>query len=205
MTVKRLEAEIKNLRKSNDDKKSQIQSLSDQLSGANDNLEGYRCTVSRLNTQNTKLQEQIEELKSRPIEAVVTEPTENERRLKETIRNLELTTEQQLEDLQNQQLRDVRELHRKHDEELKTALAEQKYDYEEQIGELKRQIKEGGSDTKIVRSLFDNIRKDTMNRFQSLALYAYNHTRDIAALRDEVYKLTEEEQEFLNSLYGGRE
>lgn len=205
MTVKELEAQIKELKTDNERLNDSNTSTKTQLEIA---LKDYR----RVNKEKTQLkdkvadlEDEITELRSRPIEATVTETTDEVRQLKETIKHLEISTERQLDDLQNEHLKDVQEIHKQHAEELGEALAEQRHDYEERIGELERQIEEGGSDTKVVRSLFDNIRKDTMNRFQSLALYAYNHTRDIATLRGEVYALIEEEQEFLNSLYGGRE
>lgn len=146
MTVKELEAEIKTLKRSNEEKKSQLQSLNNRLENANDSLANYRYTVSRLNTQNDKLQEQIKELESRPVEVAVAEPSEDVRQLKLTIKNLEQSTEQQLEDLQNQQIRDVRELHRKHDEELKTALAEQKSSYERKLNELKSRLSDADTE-----------------------------------------------------------
>jgi chromosome segregation ATPase len=152
MTVKQLEEEIKELKGKNktlefnmNQKKSEVQSLQARLEDTGNAMRSATADKRKLKTLVENLENEIEELRSRPIEAAVTEPTENERQLKETIRNLELTTEQQLEDLQNQQLRDVRELHRKHDEELKAALAEQKRSYERKLDELESRLSD--SDT----------------------------------------------------------
>lgn len=212
MTVKELEAQIKELKGQNrtlefniNQKKTEVQSLQDQLKDGRDAVTSLISDRERLKNKVKDLEDEVTVLRTRPIDVTATEQTDEVRQLKETIKHLEISTERQLDDLQNEHLKDVQEIHKQHAEELGEALAEQRHDYEERIGELERQIEEGGSDTKVVRSLFDNIRKDTMDRFQSLALYAYNHTRDIATLRGEVYALTEEEQEFLNSLYGGRE
>lgn len=212
MTVKELEAQIKELKGQNrtlefniNQKKTEVQSLQDLLKDGRDVVTSLISDRERLKDKVRDLEDEVTVLRTRPIDVTATEQTDEVRQLKETIKHLEISTERQLDDLQNEHLKDVQEIHKQHAEELGEALAEQRHDYEERIGELERQIEEGGSDTKVVRSLFDNIGKDTMNRFQSLALYAYNHTRDIATLRGEVYALIEEEQEFLNSLYGGRE
>ena len=48
--------------------------------------------------------------------------------------------------MQEQQLRDVRELHRKHDEELKAALAEQKNSYERKLDELENRLSDADTE-----------------------------------------------------------
>lgn len=146
MTVKQLETVIKNLKKSNEEKKSQLQSLNNRIENANNSINKYRADLYNASVENRELREQIEELESRPAEVAVAEPSEDVRQLKLTIKNLEQSTEQQLEDLQNQQIRDVRELHRKHDEELKTALAEQKSSYERKLNELESRLSDADTE-----------------------------------------------------------
>ena len=204
MTVKELEKEIKYLKDKNNEMDRQLDEQGDLLAEMRVKTADAKREKDDALHEVDRLNRRIGELESRPIEVAVAEPSDDVRQLKETIKNLERISEKQVDQLQEEHLRDIRELHEKNAKELGEALSKQRSEYEAQIEDLERQIK-SGSDTNVVRSLFDNIRKDAMNRFESLALYAYNHTRDIATLRDEAYGFIEEEQTFLNDLYGGRE
>ena len=138
LTVKQLEAEIKNLRRANDEKKSLLQSLNDRLSDANDSLANYRCTISRLNTQNDKLQEQIKDLEFRPVEVAVTEPSEDVRQLKLTIKNLERVSADQIDRLQEDHLAAERQIHQKY----RQGIERQRNEFEERIAELEVELED---------------------------------------------------------------
>lgn len=161
MTVKQLESEIKQLKMANDIKKSEILSLNERLSNANGSLADYRVGLSRLNTQNEKLREQIEELESRPIEVAVAEPSDEVRQLKLTIKNLEKTTEDQLNTLQDNHLETEMKLRRENAEKLR----QQADDYEKKLAEARQ----SGADDKQVFKAYFTAAFDAFNRMLEFA------------------------------------
>lgn len=81
-TVKQLKAEIERLKDDNLNLSMNYDKMqSDKIKLSKEN--------SKLEIANGVLREQVEELESRPIEVAVAEPSDNERRLNETIRALE--------------------------------------------------------------------------------------------------------------------
>lgn len=133
MTVKELEAEIRELKADNDRLNDSNTSAREQLDIA---LKDYR----RVNKEKTQLkdkvadlEDEITELRSRPIDVAVAEPSDDVRQLKETIKNLERTSEKQVDQLQEEHLRDIRELHEKNRVETQKKLDEQKAEYEEKL------------------------------------------------------------------------
>ena len=161
MTVKQLESEIKQLKMANDIKKSEILSLNERLSNANSSLADYRVGLSRLNTQNEKLREQIEELENRPIEVAVAEPSDEVRQLKLTIKNLEKTTEDQLNTLQDNHLETEMKLRRENAEKLR----QQADDYEKKLAEARQ----SGADDKQVFKAYFTAAFDAFNRMLEFA------------------------------------
>ena len=161
MTVKELESEIKQLKMANDIKKSEILSLNERLSNANSSLADYRVGLSRLNTQNEKLREQIEELENRPIEVAVAEPSDEVRQLKLTIKNLEKTTEDQLNTLQDNHLETEMKLRRENAEKLR----QQADDYEKKLAEARQ----SGADDKQVFKAYFTAAFDAFNRMLEFA------------------------------------
>lgn len=161
MTVKQLESEIKQLKMANDIKKSEILSLNERLSNANGSLADYRVGLSRLNTQNEKLREQIEELENRPIEVAIAEPSDEVRQLKLTIKNLEKTTEDQLNTLQDNHLETEMKLRRENAEKLR----QQADDYEKKLAEARQ----SGADDKQVFKAYFTAAFDAFNRMLEFA------------------------------------
>lgn len=161
MTVKQLESEIKQLKMANDIKKSEILSLNERLSNANGSLADYRVGLSKLNTQNEKLREQIEELEARPIEVAVAEPSDEVRQLKLTIKNLEKTTEDQLNTLQDNHLETEMKLRRENAEKLR----QQADDYEKKLAEARQS---GADDKQVFKAYFTAV-FDAFNRMLEFA------------------------------------
>lgn len=165
MTVRQLEAEVKAL-------KADKAKLEKDKDNAAFQLELTQQEMKHLKEENqarqTTIDEQadyIREMEARPVEVAVAEPAEDVRQLKETIKNLERTTERQLEDLQNQQLEDIRALHRKNDEETRRKLAEQKERYEKMLAEAAQPAADG----KQVFKAYFTAAYDTFNRMLDYA------------------------------------
>jgi hypothetical protein len=81
------------------------------------------------------LNQTIEELEARPIEVAVAEPSDDVRRLKETIRSMEADTARQMERMENEHIADVRQLHERSREETERQLREQREQYEQKLAE----------------------------------------------------------------------
>lgn len=161
MTVKQLESEIKNLRRANDEKKSQLQSLSSRLENAHNCENKYRTKLCRAEVENRELREQIEELENRPIEVAVAEPSDEVRQLKLTIKNLEKTTEDQLNTLQDNHLETEMKLRRENAEKLR----QQANDYEKKLAEARQ----SGADDKQVFKAYFTAAFDAFNRMLEFA------------------------------------
>ena len=161
MTVKELEAEIKNLRRANDEKKSQLQSLSSRLEDAHNSENKYRTELCRAEVEKRELQKQIKELENRPIEVAVAEPSDEVRQLKLTIKNLEKTTEDQLNTLQDNHLETEMKLRRENAEKLR----QQADDYEKKLAEARQ----SGADDKQVFKAYFTAAFDAFNRMLEFA------------------------------------
>ena len=161
MTVKELEAEIKNLRRANDEKKSQLQSLSSRLEDAHNSENKYRTELCRAEVEKRELQKQIKELENRPIEVAVAEPSDEVRQLKLTIKNLEKTTEDQLNTLQDNHLETEMKLRRENAEKLR----QQADDYEKKLAEARQ----SGTDDKQVFKAYFTAAFDAFNRMLEFA------------------------------------
>ena len=161
MTVKQLEAEIKNLRRANDEKKSQLQSLSSRLEDAHNSENKYRTELCRAEVEKRELQKQIKELENRPIEVAVAEPSDEVRQLKLTIKNLEKTTEDQLNTLQDNHLETEMKLRRENAEKLR----QQADDYEKKLAEARQ----SGTDDKQVFKAYFTAAFDAFNRMLEFA------------------------------------
>lgn len=131
MTVKQLEAEIRELKTRNK-----------ELKDAEWELEQAQREIKNLQTesraQRTTIDEQadyIREMESRPIEVAVAEPSDDVRRLKETIRSMEADTARQMERMENEHIADVRQLHERSREETERRLNELREQYEQKLAE----------------------------------------------------------------------
>ncbi len=135
MTVRELEREIRELKTDNE-------RLNDSNTSAKTQLEIALKDYRRVNKEKTQLkdkvadlEDEITELRSRPIEATVTETTDEVRQLKETIKNIEISTEQQMKQMEEEHVADIRELHEKNRAETQKQLDAQKAEYEEKLRE----------------------------------------------------------------------
>lgn len=133
MTVRELEQQIKELKTDNERLNDSNTSTKTQLDIA---LKDYR----RVNKEKTQLkdkvadlEDEITELRSRPIEVAVAEPSKDVRQLEETIKSLELSTERQMAQMEDEHLRDVQTLHKKADAEKEEALRKLTEEYEEKL------------------------------------------------------------------------
>lgn len=165
MTVRQLEAEVKALKadkakleKDKDDAAFQLELTQQEMKHLKEENQARQTTID-------EQADYIREMEARPVEVAVAEPAEDVRQLKETIKNLERTTERQLEDLQNQQLEDIRALHRKNDEETRRKLAEQKERYEKMLAEAAQPAADG----KQVFKAYFTAAYDTFNRMLDYA------------------------------------
>ena len=126
MTVKELEAEIKKLKNINEH-------LEENIEDRDHEIRKIKGTLKDIDDQNIELRNEIKELRSRPIDVAAAEPSDDVRKLKETIKNLERTSEKQVDQLQEEHLRDIRQLHEKNRIETQKQLDAQKAEYEEKI------------------------------------------------------------------------
>ena len=165
MTVKQLESEIKQLKEKNSELKLDLDELSEehervcaQVNTDNDTISGLRQNISSLN-------QTIEELESRPIEVAVAEPSEDVRQLKLTIKNLERTTEEQLDRVQEEHIAAERRLRQEHAKDLEQKLMEQANAYEQKLAEAQQA---DGDDKQVFKAYF-SAAYDTFNRMLAFA------------------------------------
>lgn len=122
MTVRELEKEIRELKEKNSALKLDLDELAEEheraCEKANEDVNKYRSGLRIAEAQNDELRDQIKELESRPIEVAVAEPSEDVRRLKETIKSLERSTEEQMERMENEHIEDVRGIHKRYKEQI---------------------------------------------------------------------------------------
>ena len=87
---------------------------------------------------NRKLQKQIKELESRPVEVAVLEPepSDNERLLQETIRNLQIESQKRDEELESQYREDEKAVRQMLERQKQDALQQLTEEYEEKIEKL---------------------------------------------------------------------
>lgn len=118
-TVKQLKAEIDSLKAKN-------QEITDRSIDY--------CKKLNLEKNKTKeLTEKVEELESRPIEVAVAEPSDNERRLQETIKSLERENIRHYDELEAQYREDEKAVREMLEKEKQEALANLTAEYEEKL------------------------------------------------------------------------
>ncbi len=161
MTVKQLESEIKQLKEKNSELKLDLDELSEehervcaQVNTDNDTISGLRQNISSLN-------QTIEELESRPIEVAVAEPSDEVRRLEDTIKNLQRVTDEQLYRVQEDHLAAERKLRQEHAAELE----QQKKEFEEKLAAARN----AEGDDKQVFKAYYAAAYDTFNRMLDFA------------------------------------
>ena len=203
-TVKQLEAEIKNHKNSNEQKKSEIQNLNYQLMNTRkSNVEQLRryeqlnderrrlesdktqleFTNDTLENEIQRLEEQVRELESRPIEVAVAEPpseSDELRRMRETIKTLERNTAEQIHMIQEENLDAEREL--------RQSFAAERKELEAEIQRLRAAEQDGGAADEI--EIFNIYKRLAYDAFERMAKFArgaedrslcYAHMMDMLA------------------------
>lgn len=159
-TVKQLKAEIDRLKDDNLN-----------LSMNYDKMQSAKIKLSKENSKleiaNGVLREQVEELESRPIEVAVAEPSDNERRLNETIRALERENIKRNDELEAEYRENEKIVRKQLEDEKQEALRKQKEEYEERLKNV--QTAEGSSDDKDVFKAYFSIAYDSCNRMLEFA------------------------------------
>lgn len=135
MTVRELEKEIKYLKDKNNEMDRQLDEQGGLLAEMRVKTADAKREKDDALHEVDRLNRRIGELESRPIEATVTETTDEVRQLKETIKNIEISTEQQMKQMEEEHVADIRELHEKNRAETQKQLDAQKAEYEEKLRE----------------------------------------------------------------------
>ena len=191
MTVKELEKEIRQLKEKNSALKLDLDELAEEhervCASDNKTISGLRQNISSLN-------QVIEELENRPIEVAVAEPSEDVRQLKLTIKNLERTTEKQLDDLQEEHIAAERRLRQEHEKELEIKLGDQAKYYEQKLAEVEQQPAEA-DDRQVFKAYF-TAAFDAFNRMLDFA----NGSENREFFREKIFKLLEAVQNKTNEL-----
>ena len=165
MTVKELEKEIRQLKEKNSALKLDLDELAEEHERVCAQATSDSRTISGLRQNISSLNQTIEELESRPIEVAVAEPSEDVRQLKLTIKNLERTTEKQLDDLQEEHIAAERRLRQDHAKELESKLTEQAQAYEQKLAEA---AQAAGDDKQVFKAYF-TAAYDAFNRMLAFA------------------------------------
>lgn len=128
-TVKQLKAEINRLKDDNLN-----------LSINYDRMDSNRLKLgkenTKLETENKSLRERVEELENRPIEVAVAEPSDNERRLNETIKALERENIKHYDELEAEYRNNEKIVRKQLEDEKQEAIAQLRNEYESKIAEL---------------------------------------------------------------------
>lgn len=144
-TVKKLKEEIAQLKAKNDDfqtnieisekKISELQSQNAEWESKHDTLEEENNGLWK---ENEQLHKQVRELESRPVEVAVLEPepSDNERLLQETIRNLQIESQKRDEELERQYREDEKAVRQMLEKQKQQALQQLTDEYEEKIRNL---------------------------------------------------------------------
>lgn len=159
-TVKQLKAEINRLKGDNLNLSINYDRMdSDRLKLGKEN--------TKLETENKSLRERVEELESRPIEVAVSEPSDNERRLQETIKSLERENIKHYDELEAQYREDEKIVRKQLEDEKQEALRKQKEEYEEKLKNV--QTADNTSDDKDVFKAYFSIAYDSFIRMLEFA------------------------------------
>ena len=161
MTVKQLEAEIRELKEKNAALKLDLGELAEEHERTCEQATADSKTISGLRQNISALNQTIEELESRPIEVAVAEPSDEVRRLEDTIKNLQRVTDEQLDRVQEDHLAAERKLRQEHAAELE----QQKKEFEEKLAAARN----AESDDKQVFKAYFAAAYDSFNRMIEFA------------------------------------
>ena len=161
MTVKQLESEIKQLKAENEELEKAVDNSDFNLTLAKKQIQQLEEEKHSYQTTIDEQADYIKEIESRPIEVAVAEPSDEVRQLKLTIKNLEKTTEDQLNTLQDNHLETEMKLRRENAEKLR----QQADDYEKKLAEARQ----SGADDKQVFKAYFTATFDAFNRMLEFA------------------------------------
>ena len=179
-TVKKLKEEIAQLKAKNDDFQVDIEVSSKKISelqSQNAEWESKHDTLEEENNdlwaENEQLHKQVKELKNRPVEVAVLEPepSDNERLLQETIRNLQIESQKRDEELERQYREDEKAVRQMLEKQKQQALQQLTDEYEEKIRSLSAEnsVSDVNVSIKVAEALIDTTRK-IVRQIRGLAL-----------------------------------
>lgn len=180
-TVKQLKAEIDSLKAEKQEATEKSIDYCRQLNNAKKDAdyykqqadtskESYRNIENQLaeeKNKNFKLTNKVQELESRPIEVAVAEPSDNERRLNETIKALERENIKHYDELEEEYRNNEKIVRKQLEDEKQEALRKQKEEYEERLKNV--QTADGSSDDKDVFKAYFSIAYDSFVRMLDFA------------------------------------
>ena len=180
-TVKQLKAEIDRLKDEKQEATDKSIDYCRQLNNAKKDAdyykqqadtskESYRNIENQLaeeKNKNFKLTNKVQELESRPIEVAVAEPSNNERRLNETIKALERENIKHYDELEEEYRNNEKIVRKQLEDEKQEALRKQKEEYEERLQNV--QTADGPSDDKDVFKAYFSIAYDSFVRMLDFA------------------------------------
>lgn len=180
-TVKQLKAEIDSLKAEKQEATDKSIDYCRQLNNAKKDAdyykqqadtskESYRNIENQLaeeKNKNFKLTNKVQELESRPIEVAVAEPSDNERRLNETIKTLERENIKHYDELEEEYRNNEKIVRKQLEDEKQEALRKQKEEYEERLKNV--QTADGSSDDKDVFKAYFSIAYDSFVRMLDFA------------------------------------
>ncbi|MEE0059416.1 MAG: hypothetical protein UE295_01175 [Acutalibacteraceae bacterium] len=190
-TYKDLKAEIDKLKTKNQQLSDKSADYCKQMMSAKqaqqqaeeqaDNLQqiinSNRTKLDSLKAENKQLADEVEELKSRPIEVQVVDNSDSERRLKETIQSLERENIKRNEELERQYREDEQAVRRMLEKDKQNAIDQLTAEYEEKLKALQQAQPQHDTDDKEVFKAYFKTAYDSFNRMVEFAENSDN--RDI--------------------------
>ena len=151
MTVKQLEAQVRKLKEENEELEKAVDNSDFNLKLAKTQIKHLEEEKQSYQTTIDEQADYIKEMENRPIEVAVAEPSEDVRQLKLTIKNLERTTEEQLDRVQEEHIAAERRLRQEHAKDLEQKLMEQANAYEQKLAEAQQA---DGDDKQVFKAYF---------------------------------------------------
>lgn len=168
MTVKQLEAQIRKLKEENEELEKAVSNSDSNLTLAKSQIKHLEEEKQSYQTTIDEQAEHIREMENRPIEVAVAEPSEDVRQLKLTIKNLERTTEEQLDRVQEEHIAAERRLRQELGADKQAAIDAITKEYEAKLAAAV-QPAAGESDDKQVFKAYFSAAYDTFNRMLAFA------------------------------------
>ena len=168
MTVKQLEAQVKKLKEENEELEKAVDNSDFNLNLAKTQIKHLEEEKQSYQTTIGEQADYIKEMENRPIEVAVAEPSEDVRQLKLTIKNLERTTEEQLDRVQEEHIAAERRLRQELGADKQAAIDAITKEYEAKLAAAV-QPAAGESDDKQVFKAYFSAAYDTFNRMLAFA------------------------------------